>query len=110
MPLVYPDFNIASFLYIKRIRTALFYDFAQGTGNTYYENTPVGLKPTVFHDYQENFSSEGFELMADFHIFRIPYMISGGVQSAWTRDSDKPVFKILFNIDLFGMAISRTRM
>ena len=46
-PLAYPDFNIASLLYIKRIRTSLFYDYASGTGNTYYENTPEGLKPTV---------------------------------------------------------------
>ena len=58
-PLAYPDFNIASLLYIKRIRTSLFYDYAQGTGNTYYENTPDGLNPTVFHDYSEIFSSCG---------------------------------------------------
>jgi hypothetical protein len=110
MPLVYPDFNIASLLYLKRIRTSLFYDFAQGTGNTYYENTAEGLKAVSFHDYQENFSSAGFELMADFHIFRIPYMISGGIQSAWTRESSTPVFKVLFNIDLFGMAIGRAKL
>jgi hypothetical protein len=109
-PLAYPDFNIASLLYIKRIRTALFYDYAVGTGNTYYEDTPQGLKPTVFHDYSETFSSSGFELMADVHLFRIPYMISCGVQSAWTRGENRPVFKFLLNIDLFGMTIGRTRM
>jgi dipeptidyl aminopeptidase/acylaminoacyl peptidase len=109
-PIVYPDINIASFLYIKRIRTALFYDYAQGTGNTYYENTPEGLKPTVFHDYKETFSSSGIELMADLHLFRIPYMISAGVQSAWRRGENTPVFKFLLNIDLFGMAIGRSRM
>ena len=80
-----------------------------GTGNTYYENTPEGLKPTVFHDYSETFSSCGFELMADLHLFRIPYMISCGVQSAWTRGDNTPVFKFLLNIDLFGMAIGRTQ-
>ncbi len=109
-PLVYPDFNIASFLYIKRIRTSIFYDYAHGTGNTYYENTPEGLKPVVFHDYSETFSSSGFELMADFHLFRIPYMISCGVQSAWTRGESIPVFKFLINIDLFGFAVSGARM
>jgi hypothetical protein len=41
-PLFYPDFNIASLLYIKRFRTSLFYDYAQGTGNTYYETPPGG--------------------------------------------------------------------
>jgi hypothetical protein len=108
-PLVYPDLNIGSLLYIKRIRTSLFYDYAKGTGNTYYESTSGGLKPIVFHDYMETFSSSGVELMADFHLFRIPYMISCGVQSAWTRGESTPVLKFLINIDLFGFAISQNR-
>ncbi len=109
-PLAYPDFNISSLIYIKRIRTSLFCDYARGTGNTYYEETPEGLKATVFHDYTETFSSAGFELTADLHLFRIPYMISCGVQSAWKREEKSPVFKFLLNIDLFGMVIGRTRM
>jgi hypothetical protein len=109
-PLVYPDINIISLLYIKRIRTSLFYDYSQGTGNTYYENTSQGLEATVYHDYMETFSSSGIELMADVHLFRIPYMISCGVQSAWRRGESSPVFKFLLNIDLFGMVINRTRM
>jgi len=110
VPLVYPDFNIASLLYIKRIRASLFYDYAQGTGNTYYENTTEGLKASVYHNYSEIFSSSGIELMADLHLFRIPYMISCGVQSAWQRGDNIPVFKFLLNIDLLGMVIGRTRM
>jgi hypothetical protein len=109
-PLAYPDFNIASLLYIKRIRTSLFYDYAQGTGNTYYESTSEGLKPAEYRDYSEIFSSFGIELMADLHLFRIPYMMSCGVQSAWPRGNNSPVFKFLLNIDLFGMAIGKTRI
>jgi hypothetical protein len=109
-PLFYPDFNIASFLYIKRLRTSLFYDYAIGTGNTYYENTAEGLKPVYYHDYAETFSSTGFELMADINIFRIPYMMSCGVQGAWTRGNNTPAFRFLLNIDLFGMAISKSKM
>jgi hypothetical protein len=109
-PLAYPDFNIAGLLYIKRIRTSLFYDYAKGTGNTYYENTAEGLKAVAFHDYPETFSSSGIELTADLHLFRIPYMISCGVQSAWTRGENTPVFKFLLNMDLFGLSIGRTRM
>jgi hypothetical protein len=110
MPLAYPDFNMASLLYIKRIRASLFYDFAQGTGNTYYEDTSEGLEPKEYHDYSEIFSSTGIELMADFHLFRIPYMISCGIQSAWQRGNDIPVFKFLLNIDIFGLAIGKNRM
>jgi len=109
-PLGYPDFNIASLLYIKRIRTSLFYDYAKGSGNTYYENTSEGLKAVVFHDYMETFSSAGVELIADVHLFRIPYMISCGVQSAWRRGETTPVFKLLLNFDLFGVVIGKSRM
>ena len=46
-------------------------DYASGVDNDYY------------HNYNETFRSFGVELLADFHIFRIPFMISGGIQSAW---------------------------
>lgn len=109
-PLVYPDFNVASLLYFKRIRTSLFYDYAQGTGNTYYESHSSGSNASSYHDYSEIFSSAGIELIADVHLFRIPYMISCGVQSAWKRGEKNPVFKLLINFDLFGLSINRTRM
>jgi hypothetical protein len=110
MPLVYPDFNIASLLYIKRIRTSLFYDFAQGSGNTYYKNTDEGLVPVEFRNYKEYFRSSGIELMTDFHLFRIPYMISCGVQSSWKSVQEPPVLRFLLNIDMFGMSVNRNRM
>ncbi|MCX6325764.1 MAG: hypothetical protein NT144_03790 [Bacteroidia bacterium] len=110
LPLSYPDFNIASLLYLKRIRTGLFYDYALGTGNTYYKNTVNGLIAEYYHNNQETFRSFGFELLADFHILRIPFMISGGVQTAWKKISETPSLELLFNIDLFGMTIGRKPM
>ncbi len=109
-PLIYPDFNIGSLIYVKRIRTSLFWDYSQGTGNTYFGNSSGGLKALDYHDYRETFSSAGLELYADLHLFRIPYMLSCGVQSAWRRGESTPVFKFLLNFDLFGLAIGRTRM
>jgi len=110
MPLAYPDFNIASILYLKRVRSGLFYDYALGTGNTYFNDSVNGLVSDSFHDYQESFRSFGLELLADFHILRIPFMISGGVQAAWKDISETPAFELLFNIDLFGMSIGRSPM
>ncbi len=110
LPLAYPDFNIASLLYLKRIRTGLFYDYALGTGNTYYRNTVNGLVIDYYNDYQETFKSFGFELMADFHLFRVPFMLSCGVQTAWKKVSEMPSFELLFNIDIFGMILGRDRM
>jgi hypothetical protein len=110
VPLLYPDLNIGSLVYIKRFRTSLFFDYARGSGNTYYAGSPEGLRPVSFHDYAENFGSAGFELLADFHLFRIPYMISGGAQAAWIKGSKEPVIKVLLNIDLFGFAINTDRL
>ncbi len=107
MPLLYPDLNLASLIYITRIRTSLFYDFSASDGNTYY-NLPVPPYQE-YRNYEELFRSYGFELLADFHLFRLPFEISGGIQTAWTEANDKPVLKFLLNIDLFGMNIGRNQ-
>jgi hypothetical protein len=110
MPIIYPDLNLSSIIYLKRLRTALFCDYSEGRGNTYYSNSSSGLTARYYHNYTETFNSAGFELIADFHLFRIPYMISGGVQSAWTSEDKDPVLKMLLNIELFGMEIGKRQM
>ena len=110
MPLFYPDFNISGVLYVKRIRGSLFYDFARGKGNAYFNQTDAGLVFQSYHDYFESFKSFGFELMSDFHLFRSPYMISAGVQGAWKDISKSPTLELLFNIDIFGMSIGKSRL
>jgi hypothetical protein len=107
MPLLYPDLNISSLLFLKRIRAGLFHDYARGPGNTFYEKTSRGLVQMYSDEALQSFASSGFELMADLHLFRIPYMISCGVQSAWTEASEEPSFTFLFSIDLFGMIIGK---
>ena len=110
LPLIYPDFNVASLLYLKRIRASLFYDYAQGPGNSLYKVTSNGLIPFYDNPETESIKSFGIELYADFHIFRIPYMISGGIQSAWKSINGPPTIGFLFNIDLYGMTIGRKRI
>ena len=107
MPLVYPDFNIASLLYLKRIRSGLFYDYASGPGNSFYEYTDKGLVPLSNSPDVKSFKSFGIELLSDFHVLRIPYMISAGVQSAWKSFGEKPAVSLIFSIDLYGMSIGR---
>jgi hypothetical protein len=109
-PLMYPDFNISSLFYLKRIRCSLFGDYAIGTDNLYLKETGSGLTLDYRHEYRETFRSFGLELLADFHVIRLPFMISGGVQTSWKDISEQPVFEILFNIELFGMAINRDRL
>ncbi len=110
LPLAYPDFNVASLLYIKRIRTSLFYDYAEGPGNSLYKVTANGLVPFYNGPEYESFKSFGFELIADFHVFRIPYMISGGIQSAWKNIKGPPTIGFLFNIDLYGITLGKRRI
>jgi len=107
LPLLYPDLSISSLLFLKRIRTGLFYDYASGPGNTFFTSSINGLVAMYNHSDRESFSSSGIELLADFHVFRNPYMISWGVQTAWTELSNKPSVRFLFSVDIFGMSIGR---
>jgi hypothetical protein len=109
-PLIYPDFNLSSLLYLKRIRSGFFYDLVSGPGNTFYEPSAHGLVPLFTNTDEKILGSYGFELLADFHILRIPFMISGGVQAAWKTINKKPVFGLLFNIDLYGMTLGKRQL
>ncbi|HEX2921239.1 MAG TPA: hypothetical protein VHO50_08755 [Bacteroidales bacterium] len=105
-PVAYPDFNISSLLYLKRIRSGLFYDYSRGTGNRHLVNSASGVYYIDVPE-AETFRSYGFELISDFHLFRIPFMISAGMQAAWTDLSGRPVISAIFNIDLYGFSLGK---
>ena len=106
MPLAYPDFNLSSILYLTRIRTGLFYDITRGTGNYVFSSGEQG-SAMDYHDYSEKFRSFGVQLLSDFYLFRIPFMITSGVEASWRNFGEYPYFKLLFNIDLYGMSIGK---
>jgi hypothetical protein len=110
LPLVYPDLNLASLLYLKRIRGGLFYDYAAGPGNEMYQPSANGLVPLYNATNQRVLKSFGVQMLADFHLFRIPFMISGGFQSAWKNINEYPVVEAIFNIDLYGMTLGKRKM
>jgi hypothetical protein len=103
MPLAYPDLNIPGILFIKRLRSSLFYDYASGS-KVHYSGSKQ--PPINF----QTFKSFGIEVMSDYFILRVPFMISTGVQTTWKSIYDLPVFELLFNIDIFGMNIGRSRL
>jgi hypothetical protein len=105
MPLWFPDINLPGLVFLKRIRSGIFYDYATGTKNSYFY--PTGR---VDHNYTETFKSFGGELLADYYLLRIPFMISSGVQAAWKNFSSYPSVEIVFNIDIFGMKIGKNRL
>ncbi len=110
MPLIYPDVNLSSLLYLKRIRGGLFYDYAFGPGNSMYHISGTSLVPFYNTSEQASFKSFGGQLLADFHILRIPFMISAGIQSSWKKLYSVPSIEFLFNIDLFGFTFGRRQI
>jgi hypothetical protein len=113
MPLAYPDFNLAGFLYMTRIRTDFFYDFTRGTNNYVFVSdiNSLGIREVTMakHDYTETFRSFGVQLMADYYVFRMPFMISSGIEASWRALGDYPYVRLIFNIDIFGMNIGKNR-
>ncbi|NMC40339.1 MAG: hypothetical protein GYA43_04075, partial [Bacteroidales bacterium] len=105
LPLFYPDLNIPSVLYVKRLRGGLFYDYATGTDNIYLQSSG-----STYVNNTETFRSFGTELLADFFVLRIPFMISGGVEAAWRNVHERPWLRLIFNIDIYGMMVGRYRM
>ena len=68
-PIVYPDFNLLSLSYLKRIRAGLFYDFARGIGN-YHPEIQNGNLVYDYRNITESFSSYGVEFLADFYVLQ----------------------------------------
>jgi len=109
MPLFYPDFNISSFLYLKRIRTSFFYDYTRGTGNYTLTDSESG-RSWIYNDGTESFRSFGVQMLSDIFILRIPYMVSAGAEATWHELGSFPEIKFLLNIDIYGMNIGRGRL
>ncbi len=86
-PLCYPDFNLGSLLYLKRIKLAFFYDQAYGKhpeGNTTYR-------------------SAGIELTSDMHFFSLIAPIDLGVRYIYKPDFKTNTFEFLFSIDFSAL-------
>lgn len=84
LTLVYPDFNLGTLLYIKRLRTNLFYDTAWGKD----------------YDNWKNLASTGYDLIIDLHALSLPAPVSLGVRSAYLIDHNEMNFSLIFSIDV----------
>ena len=83
LPLAYPDFNLSSLIYIKRISLTVFYDETKGTG----ENL-------------RKYRSIGNDILFDIHLFRsfVPFEI--GLRSVYLIENKSPYFGFLGSIKL----------
>jgi len=102
MPLFYPDLAAGSFLYLKRIRGTLFYDYSKGVDVRNYDDRSFTAGP-------DRFSSTGTELMADFYVLRIPFEISAGVRAGYMPREDKYFVNGAFSVNIYGTVLGRER-
>jgi hypothetical protein len=84
MPLLLPDWRLGHFLYIKRFKAALFYDWAKSTDF----NIP------------EYFSSSGLDLTMDFSLFNFVAPFDAGIRSIYFPETGKMKFQVLFDLNL----------
>ncbi|MCG8410003.1 MAG: hypothetical protein MI739_01825 [Bacteroidales bacterium] len=90
-PIAYPEWNLGSLIYIKRLRGRGFVDYAL---NSY--RTRNGW-------LNENIYSFGIELRGDYHLFRMLFPLTTGLRLGYRSIGSSPFVDILFNIDLKGM-------
>lgn len=82
MPLFYPDWNIGTFFYLKRIRANLFYDYALN-----------------LEDTSRYYTAMGVDLITDFHLLALPAPITAGIRAAYLPEADDINVSLIFNLD-----------
>lgn len=99
LPIWYPDINISSILYFKRLRGSLFYDYCRGK--------VFNSESSDFNPDYDIYTSTGSSLVLDFHFLRIRFPISVGVEYAYLPMIKSNEFSMILNINVFGFNINR---
>ncbi len=91
-PLIYPDLSIGPVAYIKRIRSTLFMDVANGT-NIY------DLRSGSVQLYNGQLTSLGAELVSDMNLLRFIFPFSIGVRYSYLPTWKQSTAEFLFTIN-----------
>lgn len=94
MPLLYPDLNIGTIIYFKRLRANFFLDYLNGR-NLY--NTESGSIKLIPH---KEFLSEGVEFYEDYHLFHLIIEFSSGIRISYLHNENKLKYQFLFRVNL----------
>ncbi len=98
LPIWYPDINISSIIYFKRLRGSLFYDYSHAK--------IFNTESFDFNKDYDMFTSTGGSLVMDLHFLRIRFPISLGVEYAYLPMLNRNEFSMIFNINVFGFNIN----
>ncbi|WP_423127656.1 TolB family protein [Gaoshiqia sp. Z1-71] len=93
MPLCYPDLSLGRLFFLKRIRTSLFYDYANLKGNIYNNDG------TIHGKFNANLKSLGLELNGDGHFLRFVAPVSVGLRGIYLPDYRDFNVEFLLSID-----------
>lgn len=96
-PIAYPDLSIGKLIYLKRIKSSLFYDYAWLSIPVMDDNSRI-----VQNHHQISLNSFGLELISDMHILRFFAPFEFGVRSIYLPDSSDFRFDFLLSINFNG--------
>ena len=92
-PIAYPDVDLGFLFYLKRIRGNIWGDYGK---NSYRTPESFLSKSTSI---KQKMSSTGFDLTADFHLFRILFPFNAGVRAVYFPKSKNIIYQPIFQIN-----------
>ena len=91
-PILYPDLEIGSLLYLKRIRGALWTDHLVGTNVIVHDPNP--------HYEERNYTTYGADLVVDINILRISFPLSLGGRVTYEPATGQVGFESIYSMDI----------
>jgi hypothetical protein len=96
-PFLYPDFSLGKMVYFKRLKSALFYDYA------WLSVPAVDKKGNIYLNYhQMDMKSLGVELTSDLHILRFYAPFEIGFRTVYRPDFQDFQFNLLLSVNFNG--------
>ena len=92
-PIAYPDWNLGSLFYLKRIRGDVFCDYA------YNSIKQFDINFDEFSWKNKNILSYGIELTADYHLLRTIFPLNSGIRVGYTPTEGEVFLNFVFGIN-----------
>ncbi|MFH0759413.1 MAG: hypothetical protein V2B15_19155 [Bacteroidota bacterium] len=91
-PLLYPDLEISSLVYFKRIRGAVWADYMVGSHVVIHDPTP--------HYEDKTYTTIGIDLVVDMNILRIPFPLSVGGRIIYEPATGRSLFEWIYSVEI----------
>ncbi len=92
MPVFYPEMSLGGLVYLKRLKTALFADFAHLNANLISNGKKNGT-------YTTSISSFGTEFTCDLNLLRFYAPVELGFRASYLPQTENVYFDLIFSID-----------